>query len=59
MIATLNRHIGTIVHSADYREMIERTGSLAVSSTPEELAKTLAETYQQTEKVSREFGLQL
>jgi tripartite-type tricarboxylate transporter receptor subunit TctC len=59
VIAPLNRHIGAIVQSPDYREMIERTGSAAVSSTPEELAKVLADTFEQTERVSREFGLQL
>jgi tripartite-type tricarboxylate transporter receptor subunit TctC len=58
-IAALNREIGAIVQSAQYREMIEKTGSVAVSSTPEELAKVLAETYEQTSRISREFGLQL
>jgi tripartite-type tricarboxylate transporter receptor subunit TctC len=59
VIAALNRQIGAIVQSPDYREMIERTGSAAVSSTPQELAKVLADTFEQTERVSREFGLQL
>jgi len=39
--------------------MTEKAGSLALSSTPEELAKILAETYEQTVRISREFGLQL
>ena len=39
--------------------MAERAGTVAASSTPEELAKILAETYEQTERISREFGLQL
>jgi tripartite-type tricarboxylate transporter receptor subunit TctC len=47
------------VQSADYKGMIEKTGSVAVSSTPEELARVLADTFEQTERVSREFGLQL
>jgi len=59
VIALLNRHIGAIVHSPDYREMTERAGSLAVSSTPEALAKILQETFDQTARISREFGLQL
>jgi len=58
-ITTLNRHIRAIVQSAEYKEMIEKTGSVAVSSTPEELGKVLAETFEQTERISREFGLQL
>ena len=37
----------------------EKAGSVALSSTPEELAKILAETYEQTARISKEFGLQL
>ena len=58
VVALLNRHIGAIVRSADYREMIEKAGSVPVASTPEELGRILAETYEQTARVSREFGLQ-
>jgi tripartite-type tricarboxylate transporter receptor subunit TctC len=57
--ALLNHHIAAIVKSQDYRDMIEKAGSVALSSTPEELEKILVETYQQTERISREFGLQL
>jgi tripartite-type tricarboxylate transporter receptor subunit TctC len=59
VIELLNRDIGAVVHSADYRELIEKAGSIAISSTPEELGKILGETYEQTAKISREFGLQL
>ena len=59
VIALLNRHIVTVVHSPEYRELSERAGSIALSSTPEELAKILEETYQQTATISRKFGLQL
>jgi tripartite-type tricarboxylate transporter receptor subunit TctC len=48
-----------VVQSAEYRDLIEKTGSIALSSTPEELAKILAETYEQTARISKEFGLQL
>jgi tripartite-type tricarboxylate transporter receptor subunit TctC len=58
IIALLNRHVGTIVNSAEYRSMIEKAGSIPVSSTPEELARIISDTYQQTVAVSREFGLQ-
>jgi tripartite-type tricarboxylate transporter receptor subunit TctC len=58
VIALLNRQIGAVVQSAEYREMIERAGSVPVSSSPEELGKVLAETYEQTAAISREFGLQ-
>jgi tripartite-type tricarboxylate transporter receptor subunit TctC len=59
IITLLNREIGAIVQSAEYRDLIEKAGSLAVSSTPDELARILAETYEQTARVAREFGLQL
>jgi len=59
VISLLNRQIGAVVQSPEYRELIEKTGSIAISSTPEELAKILAETFEQTAKISKEFGLQL
>ena len=59
LIALLNRHIAAIVQSPDYRELIEKAGSVPVSSTPEELERVLAETYEQAARISREFGLQL
>jgi len=59
VIALLNREVGTIVRSPDYRDMIEKAGSVPLSSTPDELTKTLFETYEQTAAISREFGLQL
>lgn len=59
VVALLNREIAAIVKSPEYRDMIEKAGSVPLSSTPDELAKTLVETYGQTVAVSREFGLQL
>ncbi len=38
--------------------MIEKAGSIAVSSSPEELGKVMRETYEDTEASIREFGLQ-
>ncbi len=58
VIALLNRHIGAIVKSPEYRQMIEKAGSVPVSSTPPELRKILTDTYEQTAAISREFGLQ-
>ena len=37
-----------IVRSPDYRDMIEKAGSVPLSSTPDELTKILFETYEQT-----------
>jgi tripartite-type tricarboxylate transporter receptor subunit TctC len=59
VIALLNREIGTLVRSPEYRELIEKAGSIAVSSTPDELANVLAETYEQTARIAREFNLRL
>ena len=59
IVSLLHRHIVAVVQSVEYREMTEKAGSIALSSTPEELAKILAETYEQTVWISREFGLQL
>ena len=38
--------------------MIEKAGYVPLAPTPEELRRTLAETYEQTARISREFGLQ-
>lgn len=59
IISLLNNHVVSIVRSPEYREIIEKAGSIPVSSTPEGLAKVLIETYEQTAKISREFGLQI
>ena len=59
VIALLNRQVGAIVKSPEYRDLIEKAGSLALSSSPEELAQILHETYEQTARIAREFGLQL
>jgi tripartite-type tricarboxylate transporter receptor subunit TctC len=58
IISLLNRQVTGIVKAADYREMIEKAGSLALSSTPEELGKIIADTYEQTVGIVKEFGLQ-
>jgi tripartite-type tricarboxylate transporter receptor subunit TctC len=59
VIALLNGQIGSLVRSPQYRELIEKAGSIAVSSTPDELANVLAETYEQTARIAREFNLRL
>ncbi len=59
VIALLNREIGAIVRSPGYRELIEKAGSIALASTPEELAQILRETYEQTARIAREFNLHL
>jgi tripartite-type tricarboxylate transporter receptor subunit TctC len=59
VITQLNRQIAAIVKSPDFRQMIEKAGSIPVYSTPEELRKILTDTYEQTAAISREFGLQV
>jgi tripartite-type tricarboxylate transporter receptor subunit TctC len=58
IIAILNRHIVAAVKAHDYRELIEKAGSVPLSSTPQDLAKILVETYEQTAATVREFGLE-
>ena len=57
-VELLNRHVVEAVKAPDYRQLIEKAGSIALSSTPEDLAKILAETYAQTAATVREFALQ-
>ena len=57
IVNKLNRDIATIVASPEYKEMIGKSGSVPVSSSPEELERVLMETYEQTARVSREFGV--
>jgi len=59
VISLLNRRIGEVVQSPEYREMIEKAGSVALSSTPEELGRILAETHEQAARIAKEFDLQL
>ena len=58
ILALLHRHIATIVASPDYREMIEKAGSIAVSSTADEFQHVIAQTLDEVASSVREFGLQ-
>ena len=59
IVALLNRDIISIVKTPEYRALIEKAGSIPISSTPEELGKFLTDTYQQVEATIREFGMQI
>jgi tripartite-type tricarboxylate transporter receptor subunit TctC len=48
----------TIVATPEYRAMIEKAGSFAVSSTPAELDKVITQTLDEVGASIREFGLQ-
>jgi tripartite-type tricarboxylate transporter receptor subunit TctC len=58
ILALLQRQIATIVASPDYREMIEKAGSIAVSSTADEFQQVIAQTVDGLASSIREFGLQ-
>jgi tripartite-type tricarboxylate transporter receptor subunit TctC len=58
IIDLLQRHVVAIVGTPDYRTMIERAGSIAVSSTPSELRQVIAQTFDETSSTIRELGMQ-
>jgi tripartite-type tricarboxylate transporter receptor subunit TctC len=58
ILDVLQGHIATIVGSGDYHSIIEKAGSIAVSSTADELAKVMAQTLEEVALSIREFGLQ-
>jgi tripartite-type tricarboxylate transporter receptor subunit TctC len=58
ILERLNREIVKIVATSDYRGMIERAGSIAVSSTPDELRQVIMQTLDEVGASVREFGLQ-
>jgi tripartite-type tricarboxylate transporter receptor subunit TctC len=58
IIKTLNDRIVQIVATPDYRALIENAGSLAVSSTPQELGAVIKKTLSDVAPSIQEFGLQ-
>jgi tripartite-type tricarboxylate transporter receptor subunit TctC len=54
----LHRHIAAIVATPDYRELIEKGGSLPEASTPQELRQVIAQTVDDVSATIREFGMQ-
>jgi tripartite-type tricarboxylate transporter receptor subunit TctC len=58
IIDRLNRELVTIVATPDYRAIIEKAGSIAVSSTPAELRQVIIQTLDDVAASVREFGLQ-
>jgi tripartite-type tricarboxylate transporter receptor subunit TctC len=55
----LNKRVGEVVNSAEYRSLIEKSGSVAVSSTPQEFHDVIEETANDAAPIIREFGVQL
>jgi tripartite-type tricarboxylate transporter receptor subunit TctC len=58
IVDLLNRHIAAIVSTPEYRELIEKGGSLPESSSPQQLGQVIAQTVDEVESTIREFGLQ-
>lgn len=58
IVDELNRRIRGIVGSADYRDTIEKTGSIATSSSPAELGRVIADTRDEVAATIQEFGMQ-
>jgi tripartite-type tricarboxylate transporter receptor subunit TctC len=58
IIDLLQRHIAAIVATPEYRAMIEKAGSIAVSSTPQGLQQVITQTLDDVSASIREFGLQ-
>jgi tripartite-type tricarboxylate transporter receptor subunit TctC len=54
----LNRQLTAIVATPDYRAMVEKAGSIAVSSSPGELRQVITQTLDDVAGSIREFGLQ-
>ena len=56
IIDRLNHEIVSVIAAADYRNMIENAGSIAASSTPEQLKDVIAQTLDEVAATMQEFG---
>jgi tripartite-type tricarboxylate transporter receptor subunit TctC len=59
VVDLLNSRIVAIVNSPEYRALIEKSGSVALSSTPQEFRKVIQETADDAAPIIRELGIQL
>jgi tripartite-type tricarboxylate transporter receptor subunit TctC len=57
IIDRLDREIAAVVATPEYRTMIENAGSIAISSTPEQLELIIKETLDDVAATIQEFGL--
>ena len=58
IIDALNRHIAAIIANPVYQALIEKAGSIPVSSTPQELRAVIRQTSEEVAASIREFGMQ-
>lgn len=59
ILQTLHDRIVPIVASPEYQKLVESAGSIAISSSPEELGATIKQTSDDVMTSVREFGLQI
>ena len=59
IIDVLNRNIGAIVQSDDYRAFTDKSGNIAVATTPEEFGDVLLDTVNHAAPYIREFHMQI
>ncbi|MBV8109160.1 MAG: hypothetical protein JO012_05275, partial [Hyphomicrobiales bacterium] len=59
VVDLLNSRIVQVVSSADYRALVEKSGSVAVSSSAPEFRALIEETANDAVPIFREFGVQL
>jgi tripartite-type tricarboxylate transporter receptor subunit TctC len=59
VIDLLNKRIAAIVASPEYRTLVENSGSIAVSSTPQEFRRVIEETVADAAPTVRELGIEM
>jgi len=59
VIDLLNRHITSITQSDEYRQFLEKTGSIPAATTPEEFGSVFAQTVREATPYIREFHMQI
>ena len=59
VVDLLNKRIAAIVDSPEYRALVESSGSVAVSSTPQEFHQLIAATASDAAPIIRELGIEM
>ena len=59
VIDLLNQRITAIVDSPEYRALVEKSGSIATSSTPQELHQVIQETANDAAPIIRDLGIEM
>jgi tripartite-type tricarboxylate transporter receptor subunit TctC len=59
IIDLLNRHITSITQSDEYRQFLEKTGSIPAATTPDEFSRVFTQTVREAAPYIREFHMQI